>query len=674
MKNIITIIMMTVIAANFLVLEARSNNHSEEIVYNEPNWYFGLTGAANLNFYRGTTHRLSDDLLLPATFHDGFGIKPNIAGFVEYRFDDMWGLTLNLGNDGRGGVFDEVMAPCDLLSELETKLSYLVIEPSVRFTPFGSGFHLFAGPRLSMNLNKDFIYQREIQHSDPVEYLKVEDEFSEIRNILLSLQIGAGYDFMISPASKKMKYVLTPFVSFHPYFGQVPRDIETWSITAVRAGLTLKIGRGSLEPIIIDPEPPVVEPEKPVDPEVPEIAITEPPVVFNAFAPLAENSIISNEVYPLRNIMFFDAGSTAIPNRYTLLSAAEAQRFSEENLQDQRDISRRNQNNNQMIIYYNILNILGDRMRNYPNTTITLAGFSAGQGQERGKQQAESIKNYLVSVFNISAQRIRTTGADWPEHRSFRHSQQSHADLRLDSDRRVEIFSDSKELLMGDAGRLSGILKPFIIAWPDEDKRKDNVTFSLTNAERYMNEWNVELTDPQGLVIQFGPFKTSSENVPGYKILEQGSEGIYNVVMRGVTKEGVEISDETSFELHQGLIQKVNVIRFSMLYNFDVYETPAPYRQFLIENVAPLVPANSRVIIHGHADVIGTPEHNHSLSLQRARDAKNMIENALISYEIHGVEFEVYGFGEMTDQAPFQNRLPEGRFYNRTVIIDIIPR
>jgi len=33
----------------------------------------------------------------------------------------------------------------------------------------------------------------------------------------------------------------------------------------------------------------------------------------------------------------------------------------------------------------------------------------------------------------------------------------------------------------------------------------------------------------------------------------------------------------------------------------------------------------------------------------------------------------VYGFGEDENLAPFENKLPEQRFYNRTVMIDIIP-
>ena len=31
------------------------------------------------------------------------------------------------------------------------------------------------------------------------------------------------------------------------------------------------------------------------------------------------------------------------------------------------------------------------------------------------------------------------------------------------------------------------------------------------------------------------------------------------------------------------------------------------------------------------------------------------------------------GFGDDADFAPFENKFPEERFYNRTVIIDIVP-
>ena len=54
----------------------------------------------------------------------------------------------------------------------------------------------------------------------------------------------------------------------------------------------------------------------------------------------------------------------------------------------------------QMLVYYNILNILGDRMVKNPNTTVTLVG-SSNNGRQEGLVMAQNIKNYLVTVFEI---------------------------------------------------------------------------------------------------------------------------------------------------------------------------------------------------------------------------------------------------------------------------------
>lgn len=53
--------------------------------------------------------------------------------------------------------------------------------------------------------------------------------------------------------------------------------------------------------------------------------------------------------------------------------------------------------------------------------------------------------------------------------------------------------------------------------------------------------------------------------------------------------------------------------------------------------------------------------------------AQQIIEKALMRAGDKNVTFETSGFGEDDQVAPFENNFPEGRFYNRTVIIDIIP-
>ncbi len=673
----------TLIALGLLFLMAAPVSHAQEQqeqeeaqqVYTMPKWLFGIAGAANFNFYEGTTRHLSADsymegpFMAPAAFHEGSGIKPYGAALIEYRLNDMWGINLNFGYDGRGGLWDEIMAPCDCPSELETNLSYLVFEPSLKFAPFRKNFHIFAGPRLSYIYTKDFTYQREQQFLP--DYWTHEAEMHEMNDLLISMQVGAGYDIVLSKPGRQAKWMLTPFVSFHPYFGQEPRGIETWSITTVRAGLALKVGRGVPVPLPApDPEPdPLVEEIEPEEPE-----ITEPPVVFTATAPLPEVTVTSHEIYPLRNYIFFAEGNSNIPDRYTKLSHTEAGRFSAEEMSNRPDIRRDNKRDNQMIVYYNILNVIGDRMRNNPGSTITLNGSSAGQGVNVGLQQAESVKEYLVSVIGIDAQRITTRGSDWPQTRSFRHDQQTEVDLRLDSDRRVEIWTASSELLMREKGRESGTLKPVMISWPDTDLDKDHITFTLSNAERYMKEWHVVLTDPNGEEFEYGPFTSSHERVSAYELLEQGAEGVYQVVMKGLSRDDLEFYRESTMELRLDLLEHENVTRFSVLFDIDMFNIPPVYENYLITNVAPFVSDEAKVVIRGHTDIIGNADHNKALSLQRAQRAKTVIEAALKSYGINNVEFEVHGFGELPEEAPYPNQLPDQRFHNRTVIIDITPR
>ena len=52
---------------------------------------------------------------------------------------------------------------------------------------------------------------------------------------------------------------------------------------------------------------------------------------------------------------------------------------------------------------------------------------------------------------------------------------------------------------------------------------------------------------------------------------------------------------------------------------------------------------------------------------------KAIIEKSLAAAGRTDVTFQVYGFGEDESLAPFENRYPEERFYNRTVVIDVIP-
>jgi outer membrane protein OmpA-like peptidoglycan-associated protein len=112
-------------------------------------------------------------------------------------------------------------------------------------------------------------------------------------------------------------------------------------------------------------------------------------------------------------------------------------------------------------------------------------------------------------------------------------------------------------------------------------------------------------------------------------------------------------------------------MRFSILYEFNKSRAIKMYERYLIDVVTPKIPINGTVIIHGHTDITGSEVNNQSLSLARANDVKGIIQKGLSKTGRKDVKFEVYGYGEDQKLAPFENKYPEERFYNRTVIIDI---
>jgi outer membrane protein OmpA-like peptidoglycan-associated protein len=199
------------------------------------------------------------------------------------------------------------------------------------------------------------------------------------------------------------------------------------------------------------------------------------------------------------------------------------------------------------------------------------------------------------------------------------------------------------------------------------------VIFTVTGADDLLNSWSVNVTDEQGIVQHYGPYTKDQASVPGKTILSNKTEGNYKILMQGQTKSGHSVKKESFVSLMKRDDPQQEGLRYTILFDFDKSKTIASYEKFLTDIVTPLIPENGTVIIHGHTDIIGDEKYNMTLSHERANGAQQIIERALLNAGKKGVSFETYGFGKDAAMAPFENNLPEERFYNRTVIIDIIP-
>ena len=646
-----------ILVASQTVLQAQ-----DSIRYSRPAWRFGLAAGVNNNFYRGSTQELNPSLTIPSVFHNGYGFGRFIAPLIEYApADKWWGVMLQAGYDSRRGTFTQIKAPCNCPADLDTDLGYITVEPSVRISPFKSNLYLYGGPRLAFNVSNAFTYQLGQNPAYPNQAVKLplNGNFDNMNDKLISMQIGAGYDFRISSRKNRTQTLLSPFVSFQPYFGQNPRSIETWNLTTLRIGAAIKIGNGNritlaktwlptLAPKFIEP--------------VPELRFwVDVPIHIE---PMPE------ELFPLRNYVFFDAGSTQIPVRYIALSPDKAKRFNEDQLQLFIPNNKFGRSERQMKVYYNVLNILGSRMVAYPSTKIRLIG-SSESGANDGLEMSSSIRQYLVKSFDISVSRIEIEGRTKPDVPSVQVGATRELILLREGDRRVSIETVSPELLMefqlGDntiyANKQSNKLPADRV-----------LTFNIEGANNSLSFWTLEAQDQTGKVQSFGPFKDEKVSIAESTILGANTDGSYKLTMIAKTKEVATIRKEADANLKLWIVPKAEeVMRFSVIYEFNKSQVLGIYQKYLEEVVVPKIPNGATVVIHGHTDIIGSEAHNLKLSVARATNIKTILGASLKKVGKNDVGFKLEGFGENETAAPFANKYPEERFYNRTVIIDIEP-
>ncbi|MDI6765714.1 MAG: outer membrane beta-barrel protein [Bacteroidota bacterium] len=607
-----------------------SSLHAQEIKRIQPEWWFGGVLGGNINFYSSDFKSLNTGNSVSTPFTKGSGLGLFISPLLEYRPHSVWGGMLTFGFDGRGGSFSDVNSGDTTLS-LSTSMNYLSLEPSVRIAPFAEPIYFFVGPRIGFNVAKSFTLEQSLG-------VETKGDFDNTRGTVIGGQIGAGYEFSLSNPESEWQTVLSPFLAVH--FGQGPRSEIDWGLTTLRFGAAIKFGNTK-------------EIKEKVEREV-QFSVRAPRIIPK------ERKV--QETFPIRNYIFFDQNSAVIPNRYIRLTSEQTETFKEEHLlqPEPKDLTGRSRR--QMTVYHNILNILGDRMRKYPGTTVTLTG-SSEQGRASGEALAVAIGAYLEGVFGIDPNRINTKGSAKPSVPSVLPGATRELDLVVPEDRRVEISSSSPELL-----------EPVQIISLQEDPLDSDVLFSVRNAQDYFASWSIILTDENGKVTRFGPFTTQQERISGKIILGGKMQGKYKVELEGQTSDGKVVKKEESMKLVQSdEPEEAPGYRFSILFEFDQSKTVATYERFLTQSVTRLIPDGASVIIHGHTDIVGEESHNLKLSQNRSQEAMNVVERALLKAGKKNVKFDTYGFGEDVRRAPFDNNLPEERFYNRCVIIDIVP-
>ena len=610
-----------------LVLHAPAPGQSDFL---KPEWCFGAAAGLNLNYFSSDIRSPNSAVRLQSAFTGGSGVRLYFAPLIQYLPDRRWGGMLQLGIDGRGGSFGDIDSAGNKYT-LSSSMNYVSLEPSVRISPFNADLYFYAGPRIGFNVAKTFKFG---SPGNPEQ----KADWDAVRSMVLTGQAGVGYDITISNPDARWHTVLSPYLSFH--FGQGPRSAKDWGLTSLRLGLAAVFGSRT-------------ELQKRIEKEI-QFSVQAPAVIPG------ERKI--KETFPMRNYIFFDERNNDIPGRYVKLTPEDAGRFKEEQLlmPEPKDLTGRSKR--QMTVYHNIINIIGDRMRNSPAYLLQLHG-SSESGVSDGRALAEAVKRYLVRVFGIAENRISTDGSEKPPIPSAIPGGTRELEMVRPEDRRVEISGSSPELL-----------EPVRIVSIQTDPLDSDLLFNVPAAGELLSSWSVEVSEDDGPARRFGPFTSDRERIPGKMLLGEKLSGNYRIAMLGDSRAGNLVRKEETVRLTRSDQPEADYgLRFSILFEFDQSKTVATYERFLTGTVAPLIPDGGSVIIHGHTDMVGEESHNLGLSRDRALETMNILERELAKSHKKRVKFDTYGFGEDVRRAPFDNALPEERFYNRTVIIDIVP-
>lgn len=363
---------------------------------------------------------------------------------------------------------------------------------------------------------------------------------------------------------------------------------------------------------------------------------------------------VSNRLDPLLNYIFFEDNSLQLPTRYKRLTPNEVKDFEIEKLFYDSTLQ----------IYYNILNIVGKRMILNPTAKITLIGCNSDQGAEKGnielsRKRAEEVKNYLTNVWGISSDRITIQTRNLPQ----KASTPTNEPDKIAENRRVEIISDNEK-----------ITEPIFIEKIDRTANPPIVRFKLeAEAEAGLKEWRVVANQKndknnkfeyqkegqieQQIDWELAQYQKLTPKYPEPILAELQLED--KKVNKHTAKTQTEPIEVISIQQKKkNRVGDYEVEKFSLiLFDFDKATIEAQNIK-IVDFIKSRTKPESEIEIIGYTDRTGSPEYNKRLSQRRADATRDALGRR---------DAKSIGVGQ--ERLLYNNDLPEGRFYCRTVEI-----
>lgn len=618
---------------------------------------FGLFGAIGPAWHNG---RLAiPDYADCAQFSSGNGAVIAAGGLIEFQPAE-WSplLQLRIGVSPFSGAFTHTF-DAGPIRAADGQLTRAIIDNVLEATRLDGVMDLSivsplvgrlrgrAGLGLQAALSQEYSYsQRAVTPPNLLlagrrQQQLQQGEIFSASGVTARLSGGVGYGFPIGENSwlepeLSISYSLTPLVQGNDW-----RSLQFVAGGALRFGLPANA-----------PPPPPDTPRVPPPPQPPPTLAaairTNPDTVR---VRIEEQDSI--ETLPLLNQIFFAEGSSQLPERYRQLEPQEVEGFGNAQLIG-----------SALDVYYQLLNIIGMRMRRTPDATLTITGHrSGGETQPRlGRQRAERVKQYLVEVWRVPSRRIQVVGGEMPANPASEAMPEG-----AEENARVEIASS-------DLNIIGPVIRRHIqrIATPP------SITFyPSVVAEGGLAQWSLDVLEQSS---RWKSFAGGQQQLPDSIVWEWRNDRGELPSLPMQLQYALRVTDSTGANAATPLRQidvTYNALRGApqddttiehyslLLFNFD---SPTISRSDMALLKAIIAQTQDRAIVRlvGYTDSLGEDNHNRQLAIQRANEVAKIFRS-----------LAPQGISVMVDESAcgererFPYNTPEGRSHCRTVMIEI---
>lgn len=369
------------------------------------------------------------------------------------------------------------------------------------------------------------------------------------------------------------------------------------------------------------------------------------------FEPIKLTETIVSQTYPILPYIFFEPASYKIPNRYAVGNPSS---FNPSKLPK-----------STLDIYYSTLDIIGFRMLTMDGD-ITVTGYHNGKEVEGFDEQRElavnralAIKKYLTSNWGIDGDRIITKPGELPPISTSNQydegpEENSRAEITTDNPSILEpiVFKNFLEYTVDDKAFV-----PKLDAYNEE--AISGIDLRLVSEEEILLEYEGSISELRKAGVPYNQESLSKLA----KAIDADNQIEIVAITYDLSGKSLEYKSKltSSKELSDYEIGRINLIVF----DFDRSDLSEENKLMLEKFAVRDEWERSTITVTGSTDRLGEKNYNRELSLSRAKSTEEYLKKINSGLP----EMNVLGLG--STYLPFDNSLPEGRFYCRTVLIEV---